>query len=169
MEKKDFRIGEFISIYTTESDRFGLGQIIALDEKNIIISSVDPLGLESGLILYKIEAVIKIEKNDQYSQKIQKLMKLKKTDLFKRDFKSNNLIFELLEIAEKSKKIVSIQLNYSGRSDVVGIVSSLKEDICEIQQIDLLGKADGFCMFSLGDITSIKYDDSEDRDLGLLF
>ena len=170
MKKKDFKINEFIAIYTDiDSEYFGLGNVLAIDDENIIISSVDPSGVEDGMILYRIEDICKIEKETMYCKKIKNLMEKKKTQLNQHKFENGNILYQLLELANDEKKIIDIKLLDYEKACSVGYVSFLCDDTCEIKQIDNLGNEDGVCIFSIEDISSIKYNSIENRDIELLF
>lgn len=169
MNKENFKIDDFVAIYTDlDSECFGVGTVLAIDEKNIIISSVDPYGAEDGLTLYNIETIIKIEKESQYCTKIKNLMKKKQTELERHKFTKGDILQQLLELSKKKEKIVDIKLLNCDKSASVGYVSFLSDDICEIKQIDDYGNEDGACIFSIEDITSIKYNSIENRDIQLL-
>lgn len=169
MKNLNLKINDFIAIYTDiDNDSFGLGKVLAIDEFDLIISSVDPYGCEDGLILYNIDSIYKIEKNTQYCEKIKEFMDKKRTELSKYKFGSEKILYELLDLAKKNKKFVDIQLLNYHKSNSFGYVKFFDEDICEIQQIDYYGKEDGICVFSTDDITSVKYDSLEDRILEFL-
>jgi len=168
MIKDIFKINDFVAIYTDlEAETFGLGMVVAFDDKDVIIGSVDPSGNEDGLILYNVDTICKIEKDTQYCQKIKKLMQSKKTSLATHGF-GKKILQELLSLAKDNKKLVEIQLQNSHKSDTVGFVESLDNNVCKIRQFDYLGNEDGCCIFLIEDISSVKYDNRESKDTLLL-
>ncbi|MDR1940272.1 MAG: hypothetical protein LBQ40_05725 [Clostridiales bacterium] len=172
MNKKALKIGEFVAIYTDlDSENFGVGKIIAVDDDNVIISGVEPTGEESGLTLYKINSIVRIEKHTEYNGKIERFIKLKNVKLFEHEFNSQDILLELLLSAKNNKRIIDVQLLESNKRDVTGIVSNadIEQDICEIESVNYFGEPDGVCLFSISDISSIKYGGCENKDIELLY
>ncbi len=169
MTKNVFKKNDFIAIYTdVDRDSFGLGKVVEVDDNDIIIGSIDPSGLEDGLILYNISTICKIEKNTQYCAKIQKLMQIKNTEFQTYKFEGKSILQELLALAQNNKKFVEIELQNSHESNSFGIVELFDENICKIRQFDNYGEKDGIGILSIEDISSIKYDSLESRAIFLL-
>ncbi|MDR0849917.1 MAG: hypothetical protein LBN07_00320 [Christensenellaceae bacterium] len=167
MKKNDFKKGEFIAIYTdVEGEDWALGEVIAVDDEDVIISSVHPLGLDDGLALYNISIIRKIEKETQYNTKIQKIMKAKNTCLARYNFKSKKILLELLALAKDTKKIISVELqNEESDYEPYGLVESFDDVTCTIKLIDMFGRKDGVSIFSIEDISAIMYNSLKSRDI----
>lgn len=170
MNKSSMQVGELVAIYTDiDCNSFGFGKVISINEDDVAISSVNPKGIESGLVLYNFEEICKIEKETPYILKMVKLMDLKKTQLFEPKFVGKNLKNEVLDLAKKNSKLVSIQIWGSHYRDVIGYVEKVTDVICEVKQIDECGNQDGFCTVGIEDISLIAYDDFDYRDLEMLY
>jgi hypothetical protein len=161
--------GEFLEIYTDmDSDSFGFGSVVAVDGENAVIANIEPSGEEGGLILYKVDDIFKVAKDTLYCKKMLRLMQAKKTEIPTEAFCGDDLILEILDIAKKNKKPVDIQICNSHKSDLWGFVKAYDKDILEISAVNFSGQADGTLFCRIEDITSIKYNAVEDRDI-LLF
>lgn len=172
MEKDNFKLDDFIAIYTdVNSGRFGLGKVIALDNNSLLIKSVELDGTEGGIVLYRLNEICMYEKDSLYCQKMHKLMQLKKTKLNINEyvFKSDNIMIELLKLAHEKNVIVDIELMDSHTSNVIGLISSLNDSVCEIQQIDDFGCFDGTCTFSLDIVSGIIFNEIKSKDRQLLY
>jgi hypothetical protein len=170
MKQKNFVKNEFIAVYTDyENDRFSFGKVIACDENYLIIHSIDPAGLENGLTLFRIEDIYKIERKTPYFEKLFALMKYKNVTLPTYNFISNDYLVELLNNAKSTNTVIGLQINNSHTRDVLGYITEINCNTCEIKQIDNYGEYDGLCTVDIDNITSIIYNNLEDRDAHFLY
>ena len=169
MDKSCFTIGELVAIYTDpDSNRFNFGKVIAKNDAGVIISSITPNAFSGGLILYDLDDIYKIEKSTAYSQKMEKLITVKKPQFFEPEFSGKDFKKELLELAKTEHKLVMIKILDGTGCDVMGHVEKVADIFCEIRQYSETGDEDGFCIVDLRDISRIHYDDYDNRDYELL-
>ena len=145
------------SIYINETalDKFRYGTIIAVNEKEVAIQMVSPDGEEDGIMVIDIEQVIRIETDGQYDAKMKKLCLQSKSVLFDEKIDDTDIFGSFLSFATAKKAVVSIELSESGCYDIVGIISRIQNDLCEIRQFDEYGFEDGISYVSIHDITTL--------------
>lgn len=164
MKKGIVKINDLIAVYTDiNSKYFGVGLVLSVNDDFLVLNSVDSFGQEDGLILYRMDEVIKIEKETLYLEKIKSLMEITETTYFEKSPRIDVIL--LLDKAKGENIVVDIQLMQSGQSDVVGFVKEINNDYCVITQIDNMGVKDGECIFDLHYVSSIKYNSRENRIL----
>lgn len=169
MKKEDFSLNEMIAIYTdTDDEWFGAGMVFKVDDNFLILKAIDPTGLQDGLILFRIEDIVKIERNTLYLQKLTKLMNVKNIGFSNYDIPTNDFINWFLQESKKRNIIINIQLLQSRHCDVMGVVKEINTHSCIILQFNNIGQLDGECQFALEDISSIKFDSGESRDIKLI-
>ena len=163
--KLNIKIGQIIEVYTNlDEDAFGLGKVLNYDEEYLLIQELSVFGEQDGVVLYKTDSVFKIAYDTIYSRKILKLAKLLKEKEENYEF-AGDFPISILEASRREKKVIDIQLCDSGRCDVSGVVDSIQDGICVIRQITSEAEEDGFCCVKVEDITSIRYDSSDNRKI----
>lgn len=163
---KSLKFNRLVEIYTNVGeDNFSLGFVLAFNENYLLLQSVSPYGEESGIYLYCINEIVKVETNTLYCKKIKKLISIKNTKFPKYKNINEDFMLWLLQNSKTYSKIIQVQLLQSNCCDVMGIVKELTNDTCLIAKIDHYGFKDGISEIKIADISSIKYDDIESRDL----
>lgn len=169
MKKEDFFLNEMIAVYTDTNDEwFGAGMVFKVDDDFLMLKAIDPTGIQDGLILYCIKDIVKIERNTLYLQKLKKLMNAKNTTFPDYKICTDDFVKGLLQEAKKREIIVCIQLLQSQNCDVMGIVKEINSHSCTILQVNSVAQFDGECQFDLENISSIKFDSNESRDINLM-
>lgn len=154
----------YVSIYKNRDDLslFGFGFIVACNDEHFILASFDPHGVNDGLQFCETDAICKIEYNDLYTQRMEKLInhhKPKHEDYhFQDDF-----IIELLEYSKTNAFIVSVEICNSGHFEAVGLVDSLYEEGCRILRINQYGNEDGYAEIKYSDISQINSNEYDER------
>ena len=145
------------SIYTNEKERgkFYYGTIIAVNEKEIAIGMLSPDGEEDGIMVLDVKKVIRVEIDGQYDAKMKKLCLQNKNVLFDEKIDDTDILGSFLSFATAKKAVVSIEPLESGYFDIVGIISRIQNDTCEIRQFDEYGFEDGISCVSIHDITTL--------------
>ena len=161
MNQKYFKKGEFISVYTDTDDQFALGCVLTADKTHIVLQTLTPSAEQEGLTLYRLEDIVKIERNTLYQNKLIQQFENRQIPLAKYEPPQRDLMQWLFQQAQAQNKIVQVQLQLSGHCDVQGYVALWDNAVCTIQQVDDYGRADGEVMFLWSDITSIKVMDRE--------
>lgn len=149
-----------------ESTRtFYVGFIIAFNKTEIAIQLISVDGTDDGIIVTNINNIYRIETGGQYIDKVKKLVSFSQIPDFSAVLDDNEIYKSILEFAENTKEIVSIELNSSGFNDVVGFVEDVSKDICRIKQIDEYGFDDGYSYIKIDDITEVSYSRIEEKRL----
>lgn len=169
MEMIEFNKNEIMTIYTDiESNTFGAGYILGVDDSCLLLRSIDCVGEDDGLILYRLQEIVKMERDTLYCQKLQRLIKIKNSVFKDYDFPQRDYIKWLLNESLNNNKMLFIQLLQSQQCDVIGIVTKVYTGKCFISQINDSGQSDGECVFRIEDISSIKIDSRENKAFELL-
>jgi len=101
----------------------------------------------------------------KYIEKIKKLIPFSQINDFSNALDEIEIYKSLLKFAYDKRGIVSIELNSSGFSDVVGFVEDINKDVCSINQIDEYGFDDGHSYIKIDDITEISYSRIKEKRL----
>ena len=163
---------DLVSLYANSEDssKFCYGRFLNFDNENFLFLMITPDGKYDGLLVKSINDIIRINKNDCYDERMQKLLCLEDMeDLFLKLDKSNDVLKFSLLMSQINKKIVSIELNHSGTDDVVGFVNMMSDTICEIKQIDFYGRSDGVAYVKIDEISQVSLDSSAEQILLKLF
>lgn len=162
--------GTFASVYTNSenTERFQYGRILAVNDARYAMVLVSPDGDYDGIISGFTREIFRVSIEDQYHEKMQKMMALSKTSFFLPLIDSNRIDRSLLLAAQKHGKIVSLELKDSGIGDVTGFVEDVSGTVCRIHEIDEYGRDDGHSYVELESISHISLDtDDEQRILRL--
>ncbi|MCL2672670.1 MAG: hypothetical protein FWF10_11655 [Clostridiales bacterium] len=160
----------YVSIYKDRDDLslFGFGCIVACNDAHFILASSDPHGVNDGLQLCKTDTICKIEYNDFYARRMEKLInhyKSKHEDYHFQD----DLIMELLEYSKTNAFIVSIEICDSGHFEAIGLVDGLYEEGCRILLIDEYGNEAGYAEIKYSDISQINSNEYDERYRRILY
>lgn len=167
--KKICKKHQFASVYTDANDtsKFMFGKIIYIDENYFVMYLISPDGEYDGIILKNIIDVIRIEVDDLYFHKMDKLINPQNLPNICISF-GKEAVGSLLHFAHTQHNIISIELLNSGYNDAVGMVNSFSEDICVLEQFDIYGCADGKSYIRTEDITQITIDSQEEHRISRL-
>ena len=80
-----------------------------------------------------------------------------------------NILEAVLKISMDTEKVISIELLQSGYDDVCGIIRSIDNDICTVQQIDQYGYDNGVSYIRLNEITQLSLDPEDEHNIGVLW
>jgi hypothetical protein len=161
---------KILSIYAdiNNTNKFAAGCIAGVDKNYFILSSVTPAGTYDGFLLKRIDSVYKISTDGLYNNKLLKLIDFNNIKL-NITFESDNLVKELLEFAQKQCMITSIELVDSGYDDCVGLIESIENEFCTIQEINEYGDLDEQSIIKISDITKLSCDEYDYYSLKLLY
>lgn len=169
MKINEFDKNEIMTIYTDiVSDTFGAGYILGVDDSCLLLKSIDCVGEPDGLILYRTQEIVKMERATLYSKKLQKLIRIKNSVFLDYNIPQRDYIDWLLNESLNNNRILFLQLLQSQQCDLIGFVTKVHAGKCVISQIDNNGQIDGECVFKIEDISSIKIDSRENKAFELL-
>lgn len=159
-----------VCIHTDINDttKFIYGRIICADNDFFAASTLSTDSDFDGVLIKKTDDIIYLETDSQYDDKMRKLSSSNPT-VFTQKLEIGNIPCSMLLIALKMKQVVSLELMNSGIIDIVGMVISINNYICAIQQIDEYGFKDGIAYIDISDITQISYASREEIRISKLF
>ena len=160
----------YVSIYKHCDDLslFGFGLIVACNDEHFILASFDPHGVNDGLQLCKTDTICKIEYNDFYARRMEKLINFYESKHEDYHFQ-DDFIMKLLEYSKMNAFIVSIEICDSGHFEVIGLVDSLYEEGCRILLINQYGSEDGYAEIKYSDISQINSNEYDERYRRILY
>lgn len=156
-----------VSLYTNQNDisKFIFGKILSVNDNEFAFYMISPDGKYDGVLVKEINSIVYFETDNQYIKEMCKLCDEHSLCSPFIDFNKNNIKTAVLLEAMKSKKIVSLELNYSGFDNVVGFVEDVSDNLCKIKQVDLQGLYDGVAFVVESNITQISYDSHEEQQI----
>lgn len=158
---------KFVCVYTDfdNTSKFIFGKIIKVDDEYFSILSFTPNGKSDGVVVKLIDDILKIEYENKYTEKMEKIISENLKDVSVNEQNSQGVVYSVIDDAMKNKRIVSIELNKSGFDDVVGVPTKVTENLCQVLVIDEYGFSDGFSLFDISDITQISISSESERVL----
>lgn len=146
-----------ISVYCCrDTDRFLYGKLLAVNDDEFALLMYTPSGMYDGVIVKRVEDIIRIEYDGQYEQKMQKVLSqnINFKDIIIDD---SQIAHSVLGLSLKQNKIVSVELLNSGINDVVGFVDKIHDNKCTLKLVDEYGYKDGYCCILISDITQVMF------------
>lgn len=150
------------------TSKFIYGRIICADNEFFATSTLSPDGDFDGVLIKKTDDIIYLEIDSQYDDKMSKLFSSNPI-VFTKKLEQGNIPCSMLSIALKMKQVVSLELINSGIIDIVGLVISIDNNICTIQQIDEYGFKNGMAYVDISDISQISYASQDEMRIAKLF
>ncbi|MDR2980625.1 MAG: hypothetical protein LBV12_00075 [Puniceicoccales bacterium] len=138
--------GVFLAIYSNaqEPARFNVGFVLACNESEFIIHSLDENGVDDGLYVGKLDDIIKVELESSYLKKILFLKENFQGGADNSEMKDVLNVtsgLEVLVYACKERVIISVWLEYS-EDAIMGFVQEVADGILILQLIDACGVMD---------------------------
>lgn len=162
---------QYACFYTNKekTSSFIFGRVLGVNDKHIAIYMLSPEGQYDGLLIKRTSSIYRVDWDDQYTQEM--IEKIKPDQLPSRELelRDDALMKSLLSFAKNSKEIVSIELLDSGYDDIVGFVEQASDETCVVQQINRDGKADGYSLLFMDDISQIECESQDEIQLQKLF
>lgn len=159
---------KIVSIYddAEESDKFLTGYINCYNENEILINHITPSGLYDGFILKQISDIFRIDYDDKYQLKIEKLYLLKHQSHYNININDECLLYPILDFALKKHLVIFVSFK---KNTVFGFVQSFDNNIINLISIDDYGYNSGKCSICIDDILEFEVDTQEAQDLKLLY
>ena len=148
---------EFVCVYSNKNrlSVFDYAKVLAANDDYTVLYQIAPNGKYDGVSLEETEAIIRVEQNDVYDEKMRRLMF---GELFPEAIESWNLddlCRSFLTVAQNKKTIIQASLLGSDNTDIMGFVTQIEGDICEIALVDEYGYPDGNTFIRLVDFSWI--------------
>lgn len=161
----------FVSIYhdTEDTDKFGFGRLLCVNETRYALLSLTPFGDYDGVVVRDTEDVFRIATCGQYHEKMKKLLRVNWDAIDLPDLDSSRIDFSVLSFAKERGKIVSVGLEEGGVFDVAGLVEDVSETVCKIRVINEYGYDDGVSYIDMDSIPVIQFDSDEEERIARLY
>ncbi|MDO4563617.1 MAG: hypothetical protein Q4C12_07255 [Clostridia bacterium] len=159
-----------VSLYSDAENttKFAFGYVMEVTDTFILFADISPNGDYDGFTARETQKVYKVEWNDKYGRRLEKIYKLKNQKHDVINCRTGDIITDLLYFALTKRLIVNIELFESDTKDTVGFVSFINNGIVGFQNIDENGESDGECICRLRDVDVLQCDSSDEQLLKLL-
>lgn len=165
--KEDKEILEFYLDKNCTS-KFTAGLIEEINENSILIQLLTPMGEYDGYMVKEPATIYRINSKTKYCYALKELVNINKTAHNSIPQFTEDQFYNVAKYAFENKKVVSIEMNDSGRSDVVGIITNVTFDYVHINLLTEYGEPDGEGIIFLSDITQLICDSEDERKILLL-
>lgn len=158
-------------IYTNveQTNKFSVGYVVAVDERNCLLLAVDFYGQYDGLSCFLIDKIFQIQTCTQYLQAIEKLVKHRNI-ITSKNHRTDTILLDILTDISENKRICEIELCDSNLADATGYVKNVdvKENKIELLLVDEFGHNDGETIIDMQMISHISYDSTDTIRLEIL-
>lgn len=165
--KEDKEILEFYLDKNCTS-KFTAGLIEEINENSILIQLLTPMGEYDGYMVKEPVTIYRINSKTKYCYALKELVNINKTAHNSIPQFTEDQFYNVAKYAFENKKVVSIEMNDSGRSDVIGIITNVTFDYVHINLLTEYGEPDGEGIIFLSDITQLICDSEDERKILLL-
>lgn len=124
-----------------EPDAFIYGKILLKDNECCLISMLSPYGDFDGYLVIRTNSIIKYEIDEEYDAKMNLYKHFSNIQEQRIQLQySGNVLYDVLSYLAIYKKVVSLEVNDSGCTDFLGIISSFNSCRFELVSYDEIGK-----------------------------
>lgn len=161
---------EFVCIHTeVVNNDFSYGRILGCDGNYFAYILISPEGYDDGIVIEDIEEIRFIEQGGPYDVKMLKLMGMSNYKDREVKVSSTNLIQWGMEYALENRFMVNVEVEKSGRENIVGLVKTVERGLCTVTQIDLYGEYDGDAYVRIESISHLWIDSVDARRMLALY
>lgn len=155
---KSFLKGQFLSVYdeTEPAGNFHICRYLCEDSDHIIFQAISTRGYCDGFYCIKSDLIFRIDFDDEYTKRIEKLFSLQnQKELVFYPTKENSILIDLLYYSEDNNLISSVffENDESITGKIVDINS--KKGIFKVEKITDDGKDDGIAFVKINSIEKI--------------
>jgi hypothetical protein len=155
-----------VSIYsdTEDPDSFTLGYILQADKDYVLINMIDSLGEENGLCIININDIFVFVNDKMYSEKIEKLFKLKKQvrrDIGKTDIDS---VTSFLKYAANNNMLIIV----NDDDNFMGFVAQFSKETLVLKLVDNYGSDVGTATINMNNVNTLDCQTKHLKTLELL-
>jgi len=167
----EMNCGEIIQCHIDHNDKdtFVVGKLLAFNRDWFLLDLISPLAQWDGLGLFLQSDLVYIERNTRYIDKLTMLLPYSHTEPMDIMIPNENLLNSVLSVAKESKKMIALELYYSGDREPVGFVEEITNDTVSILQVDEFADFDGTSIIDMSAITRCIFEDHEMRNRRILY
>lgn len=159
-----------VCIYTDFNDtsKFLYGRFLCANEYYFVVYMFSCDGDFDGILVKTTDSIIRLEFDGQYEEKMQLLSSEKELPEILSFLNNKYIIDQVLDYANKTQSIVSIEICSSSCDDIVGFVEEMNNDMVKIKQVDEYGFDDGVTIIKLSNITQISFLSEKEKRVNYL-
>lgn len=161
---------EILEFYLDKNctSKFAAGLIEEINENSILIQLLTPMGEYDGYMVKEPATIYRINTKTKYCRALEEMVNINQTFHISIPQYTEDQFYNVAKYAFENKKVVSIELNDSGRSDVIGIITNVTFDCVNFDLLTEYGEPDGEGIIYLSDITQLVCDSEDERKVLLL-
>lgn len=161
--------GELAEVYSDpeDTDRFGAGYVIAMDEDSVVQRHIHPSGCPDGYSWRSLDQIYRVNVRTRYLESLKMLMEPDHLPVLAPEG-DEALGAQLLRYAMEHELVVQIELHGSGSWNLMGLVRNVDEGVT-VEMLNVEGEADGIAVVRLEDITEISCGDEYAVKIGRLY
>jgi len=169
MLKTAMKTGELVEVYSDPEDteRFGAGYVVAMDEESVIQRHIHPNGCDDGYSWRTSEKIYRVNVRTRYLKCLEMLIEQGNQPAFVPNG-DETLSAQLLRFAMEHGMVVQIELHDSDSWNLMGLVREVGEDVA-VAMLNVEGEEDGIAAVRLEDITEISCGGDYESKIGRLF
>jgi len=163
--------GTFLSLYdnTMVNNSFHVCRFLCADDKFAIFQAISTRGYDDGFYLIPLDYIYRIDVNDDYTKRIEKLFILHEQQQHEEFILSNEFImYQLLSYAKENKLVTSFFMDDD--NSITGLITNIDfdEDILYIKRLTEDGKYNGCTFVKLENIEKVICDSGVERCIEML-
>ena len=170
--QNDLLKGRFLSVYdeTEDNSAFHVCRYLCSDETDVLFQTITTRGYDDGFYLIPMEYIYRIDVDDEYTKRIEKLFHLHNQPLAENACGSGegSLFVQFLCYAQKNKLITSLFLDNG--DDVTGWVSNVDTEgnsLC-IEQLTENGERNGTVFLGIENVEKVVCNSGVERCIEML-
>lgn len=169
--EKALREKQNIAIYSNSDDttKFAYGRPLCMDDVDFALYLISPNGEYDGILVQEINEILYIERDEQYAQKMQTLCAEHRFPEIRLPSEAESVKTNILLYAKENKKVVALEVQYSGIDDITGFVETLENGLCTIKELDAFGQVQGTAYVETDRITQISCDSQNEQRILWLY
>lgn len=156
-------------IYSNPDDtnKFCVGYVLAVDDNNCVVQTIDRYGAYDGVSCLFNEDIIQIRTDTKYLSAMLKLARYKGNNTIK-DVSYDRLFRDILFDIKENVRICEIELCDSKLCDIMGYIRDFNDDNIKILCVDDFGENDGETIIDINTISHVSYDSIDTIRLEIL-
>ncbi len=163
---------KFMSVYdeTEPNGKFHVCRYLSEDDTFVLFQAISTRGYNDGFYLIPIDNIYRIDLDDEYTKRMEKLFKLQNQQVLEGlSVTKNSLLIELLCHANQNKLVCSVFLE--DEESVTGWISEIdqKKNYLNIEQLAENGTKNGTVFINIDTIEKLICDSGTERCIEMLY
>ncbi len=167
----EFTKGQIMSFYdqTVEDGVFHVGRYLCKDDDFVLFQAISTRGYDDGLYLIPTDYIFRIDIDDDYTKRIERLFALQKQHCPELSFSGEkSILIQLIDYAEKNRLVTS--LFFEDGEDITGQMIDVdpEGDRVRVQMLTQDGEKNGTSFVSIDRIEKVVCDSGLERMIEML-